>query len=531
MAKRRPLATSDSPPESASDLIPRVARGDMAAIKAFRKIGEIAVPELIAAWSGTQPVGTHPRDFLEYITAAIGEASYGRADVLIQTIRDEKLVVDPLLWLSVCALTRSRDPQVNDVLLSLLAHKSSLIRETAAGALIGRKEKRAIEPLIALLRSGRDSMLRYVIVSGMRRVPVMQDIRAIPVLEKILTGKNVSPGTRDDATALLVTLRERGKEKNTIARLDWSGQAVTQKLLEAGAECTQLKSLILKNVKQLDAEKLATISQWTTLEELVLEFDWCQALDPAPLANLTAMKRLQIRNCTFEDQSPRFLARLTHLEDLGLIGTAFPRLASFKKSRQPGLGLPESALQDVGKLVRLRLLRWDLIDDENWLRWLTELKCLESLRFSGGPITHIGAGYIAKLKRLQVLEIRDSNINDTALAFTAPLKDLRCLRLQDANLTANGLATLAQFPTLTHLDLDGNMVGDDGVKVLASCSNLEGLSLRRADLTNECVQFLKRLRNLRQLIVYDQIKGAPRKELQQALPNLKINAGYSLEYQ
>jgi HEAT repeat protein len=204
-AKRSRSAVHDS----LLELVPQAASGNLKAIRKFRELGESAIPALVAAMQGPSPPGIHGRDFLENLTAAIAEACHERAGEMIRIIRAGELKADPFMWLAVSALHGSSDPEVNDLFLSLLQHKESLIREAAAEGIIQRRDRRAIDPLLALLRKSRaDSMLTFIIVSGMRRVPERQDAQAIPVLERLLARRRISPGTVTEGTALLATLRK-----------------------------------------------------------------------------------------------------------------------------------------------------------------------------------------------------------------------------------------------------------------------------------------------------------------------------------
>lgn len=206
MAKRK--RASSKPTQDLQELIARATRGDNDAIAAFREIGDSAVPHLVAAWRGPIPDGVHGRDFVESITAAISEACRDDATALIELICGDSLPDDPFRWLATCALRASRDPRVNDTLLWLLEHGTNLARQAAAEGLIQRREKRAIEPLLSLMKRSR-SMASFLIVTGLRRTPEMQDARAIPILERILTHRSLAPGARREAAELLQLLEQR----------------------------------------------------------------------------------------------------------------------------------------------------------------------------------------------------------------------------------------------------------------------------------------------------------------------------------
>ncbi len=491
-------------------MVSRLAAGDSSAIEAVEKIGQKALPALLAAWKGPLPDGVHPRDFLENITAGIEAASRDNASALIEVVRAEKLPVDPLLWLATCALSRSRDPRVNDVLLDLLGHRSSLLRETAAAALIERKERRAIDPLIRLLRqSPPSSLVFFTIVHGLRTAPKMQDPRMVPILQHKLTLPSASPGARTDAEALLAALLSAQKTAESRTVLDWTGQSVTKARLSLGARCKSLEVLVLNNVPNLTPVALREIATWRSLEELELEWDDnTPTLDADALGSLTALRRLSLRNGRLEDPSARFLSRLTALEELSILGVA----------------LAPAAYDCFGELRRLRVL-WlgPILTEPVPVEKVCRATTLESLRLDTSPIDTGAARAIGRLSRLRRLMLYFSRLGDEGLEALGSLPELRRLELPGSRITAEGVRSFEQFPKLTHLDLDGAEIGDAGVKRLSRIRSLRGLSLRRCGLSDQSVPFFKAMPHLETLTVYKQLSRAARKELQKSIPGLDIN--------
>jgi hypothetical protein len=359
-------------------------------------------------------------------------------------------------------------------------------------------------------------MLTFIIVSGMRRIPEMQEARAIPVLERLLARRRISPGTVTEGTALLATLRELAKSSETVERLDWTGRTISDDLLKIGTNASQLKSLILEDVTELNHAAIETIGRWTTLQELVFEWKYSRSpvLDTSPLEALTGLRTLCMKNCQQNDEHMSFLSKLTQLEELDFWG----------------LNVCDEALSSIRGVTTLQKIRWGRLCSENSLKWLVRLKGLRQLRFELNSLTSVGATYLARLRKLQILDTGDSCINDASLEALTPLQDLRMLVIRGATLTAKGLAILTRFPMLTHLDLDGTVIGDAGIRILAKCRRLKALSLRRAGLTDNCAVILARMKNLEQLIVHDQITRDGRKTLRTDLPAIRINGSYRLDY-
>lgn len=506
------------------ELVSRLAAGDTSAIEAVGKIGPKALPALLAAWKGPIPDGVHPIDFLQDITAGVEAASRDDASALIEVVRAEELPIDPLLWLATCALSRSRDPHVNDVLLDLLGHRSSLLRETAAAALIERKELRAIDPLIRLLqRSQPSSLLFFTIVGGLHKVPKMQDLRMVPILQHKLTRSSMRPGARSEAKALLRALLSAQETAESRTVLDWTGQSVTKARLSLGARCTSLKVLVLNNVARLTPAALREIATWRSLEELELEWDEnTPTLDAEPLGALTSLRRLSLRNIRLQDPSARFLSRLTALEELCILGVALGPAAYdcfLKLRRLRVLWLEPIPLQSEPITGPLSARPSEPIPVAEVCRATS----LESLRLDASPIDVRAARAIGRLSRLRRLQLYYSRLEDDGLEALGPLPELRYLQLPGSQITAEGVRLLEQFPKLTHLDLDGARIGDAGVKRLSRIRGLQELSLRRCGVSDQSVPYFKAMPHLETLNVYRQLSKAARKELEETIPGLKIN--------
>jgi hypothetical protein len=112
--------------------------------------------------------------------------------------------------------------------------------------------------------------------------------------------------------------------------------------------------------------------------------------------------------------------------------------------------------------------------------------------------------------------------SDAVIAQVARLTRLQYLGMWSLNDTR--LANLKGLTELTHVSLYGTQVIDASLTHLEGLTKLSTLDLRNTHVTDAGLAHLKGLTNLSELyIVGDQVTYVGVKELNQALPNLKIS--------
>jgi hypothetical protein len=511
--KRASGAAAPIPAKQIREWVNLAAAGEYKVLDRFDKLGPEVLPALFEVWRGPTPPNVHGRDYLETVTEAIGRVSRRQAGPLIQWIRDESAPGDPYLWLAACALSDSRDPQAKEAMLSFLEHPTVLVRETAASALLEWEDQRAIEPIARLLGSSRSSEIIFAIVSRLRTTPRMHDERFIPPLERILSRPSLSAGTRNWGTELLATLKDRQRSPESPERFDWKDQVVTDAMLDAGDRAPSVKTLIVSNSTPLNDRVLARISQWSTLETLVLDDSQRRAtLDLRVLDRLPGLKRLEVAGIKVGAAPEGGLGKHARLTELKLIHLTNGELLleGLKRLRNLQSLTIETPPSDVMQVMAL-------IQSE---------KAVEGQNLTAQPAT-IKA--IRKLTKLERLDLPGKWISKQTCTLFRPLKKLRILRLNEAELSRPILDELARIESLEFLDIDRSPVRDEDLAILTSLPNLKGLSIRGTGLTGECIPALIAMSRLRQLVISHLIKGQSRKQLKAARPDLKIDSLHSLK--
>jgi hypothetical protein len=146
------------------------------------------------------------------------------------------------------------------------------------------------------------------------------------------------------------------------------------------------------------------------------------------------------------------------------------------------------------------------------------------VHFDHNPQT--GDAELADLKglnRLEQLYLCDTNITDAGLAHVSGLTPLQFLNLRRTKLGDLGLGHLERLTRLRSLLLGGTRVTDVGLVHLKELTSLEVLDLDLTHITDAGLVHLKGLTKLRELnLIHTDVTDAGVKELQQALPGLKI---------
>jgi len=115
-------------------------------------------------------------------------------------------------------------------------------------------------------------------------------------------------------------------------------------------------------------------------------------------------------------------------------------------------------------------------------------------------------------------------VGDDVLERIGRLRKLKRLALDDSAVTDVGLKHLTGLTRLWGLELNGTQVTDEGLLALRGLPNLTWLGLNGTQVTDEGLQTLRGLPNLGWLELHDtNVTSQGIKELQEALPNCKIN--------
>ena len=128
------------------------------------------------------------------------------------------------------------------------------------------------------------------------------------------------------------------------------------------------------------------------------------------------------------------------------------------------------------------------------------------------------------LTSLTYLDISVNPVTDRGLSHLEGLSNLSILLLGNTRITDAGLAHLKGLGKLSQLDLGHTKVSDAGLVHLKGLTNLYCLELRGTEVTDAGLAHLKGLAKLSDLdLSGTEVTGAGVKELQQALPALKID--------
>ncbi len=133
--------------------------------------------------------------------------------------------------------------------------------------------------------------------------------------------------------------------------------------------------------------------------------------------------------------------------------------------------------------------------------------------------TFVHIGNLTLIKEMNL----SAFVSDAELAHLKGLTNLSYLCLGGNRISDAGLAHLKSLTTLERLSIGSSRVSDAGLAHLEALTNLTVLDLSYTAVTDAGLAHLKGLARLRYLYVNEtRVTDAGLKELQQALPNLKI---------
>src|SRR5262245_22196576 len=149
------------------------------------------------------------------------------------------------------------------------------------------------------------------------------------------------------------------------------------------------------------------------------------ALIPRIVADLPALRRLNLRNTNLTDGQVAQVCRLTALEDLRL-----------------GDSITNASLVHLRELPHLQRLELNSNVSDAGLAHLQELKELKHLELGRAPITDAGLEHLRGLMNLAVLDLYRTQITDAGLSRVAELSNLVYLNIGGIGFTEAGVLKL-----------------------------------------------------------------------------------------
>lgn len=199
--------------------------------------------------------------------------------------------------------------------------------------------------------------------------------------------------------------------------------------------------------------------------------------------------------CTVEPIRPAPLRWLVADGDLGPVATV-----RLEGCSEPGKSL--AALADLPDLERLYISNSAVTDDD--LRHIAGLKKLRRLALWRTNITERGIRHLENLENLELLDIHGSNVGEDALPHLARLPHLRQI-ITTMTLSDRGLACLRDFahhPRIIRGKIVVEAVTDQGMADLGTLTWITDLDIRGGRVSAAGYAQLRRLRNLKELMIY-----------------------------
>lgn len=133
--------------------------------------------------------------------------------------------------------------------------------------------------------------------------------------------------------------------------------------------------------------------------------------------------------------------------------------------------------------------------------------------------------------RLEVdYHLAGSGVNDEQLAPLKQLSNVVRLHLGGTGISDDGLKNVAGLTTLASLHLENTKITDAALAHLKGLTELTYLNIYNTPVTDTGLAQLKPLTKLEKLFVWQtKVTEAGVKDLQKALPNLKVDTGWKLE--
>lgn len=491
-------------------LLDDVLLGKKEAFDTIAQIGTRAIGPLTERMQ-TQPPppGIHLMDLIPNFEYAIALAAKQDAGPLIKEFKTNSSQGQSPLWLAYSALGDSKDKRVVEVLVEGLSDKSPYRREMALSALCRRRTPGITEHILPLI-CDRSSMVCFAAVSALLAHPEYRDERAIPFLERLLKRKRLethSIGTKRRAEAVLAKIKSE-QSANVLEHLDLSEEHVNLKQLQQIIAQHPLKSLNLTEARGVNNRVIEAVSEAAGLEELILcSFDVLE-LNLLPLGKLKKLKKLKLRNISIHgNNNAGVFAELPLLEYLTL----------------GGCSQGDDELKPLRKLKHIRHLELDFHTTDAGFEHIRHLTGMERLGCSGYRVTSAALRSLERMKNLRDLDFFSCDVCKGSLEDLLALPRLEVLSLRYCHVTDEGLKTIGKMKQLRFLIVGHSKhITNRGIRQLKSLKNLEGLDLGVNALTDDAIETLIQLPNLKQLI-HRKISKPGRKRLLAAHPEIRLN--------
>lgn len=210
--------------------------------------------------------------------------------------------------------------------------------------------------------------------------------------------------------------------------------------------------------------------------------------DLAVLADLSAVKTLDLFGTSVSDDGLRHLSQLTTLE-----------LLDIGKTQVSGVGFAH--LADLTLLHTIRCGWGPPFTDEG----LSHMPAWPSLTTWTGilrpPVTDDALKFFPRQAALETLHIWASQLTGEGLHHLAELRNLRRLALGSDRLRPESLAAVSDFPNLIGLHLIGIDLHGAGASHIARCEKVQSLNLKSAELEDSDLLVLSALPRLTHLDV------------------------------
>ncbi|EMI15503.1 leucine-rich repeat domain protein [Rhodopirellula maiorica SM1] len=225
------------------------------------------------------------------------------------------------------------------------------------------------------------------------------------------------------------------------------------------------------------------------------------------------------------------IARLRHLIMLNCLGDSVTDdvLASLAQcdslcdlKLQSCVKVTESGIEELSRTENLHALTFFKTNVyPSWLIHIAEMKQLRNLNIYGPKLIDEDLDFLESLPKLDQFSLEAAKITDNGVATIANLKAIEKVGLTNCSgVTQNALVFIADNPRISEFQTEGIPLTNDGLKHLEN-SRLQYLRLARANLTDDCVESIKKMKQLTRIgIVFSTLSGSRLEELSE-IPNLQ----------
>ncbi|MFH1718179.1 MAG: M56 family metallopeptidase [Planctomycetota bacterium] len=280
------------------------------------------------------------------------------------------------------------------------------------------------------------------------------------------------------------------------------------------ARLSGLRTLSLGSA-QVNPRSLSLLASLPRLEQLYAP-DKTSDAAMAEIAKMQSLKILDVGPSQMSDNGLRSLGKLTSLEVLGLFGNpgmtddGLKALTQLRSLRHVRLGMygpfTDRGMEYLAAMPSLKVLWLDTpnVTDEG-LRRLSKSRSLERLTVHWlEKITGRGVAYLKNMPQLKGLDVTSATLTDADLAYFGAMPNLDDLVL-GFGFTDAGISRLADCRHLKRLHVQGisnSPLTDKSLEAISTLHELEDLSIAGTGFTDEGIELLLRLKNLRAIALF-----------------------------